>query len=77
MRKERLQMYKSYHKKIVASTLLASVVFLGTACNASNGTKDTAESKSNAPAVTTMPMSTEGFTKREIDAVGPLTSTVI
>lgn len=65
-------MYKSYHKKIVASTLLASVVFLGTACNASNGTKDTAESKSNAPAVTTMPMSTEGFTKREIDAVGPL-----
>ena len=35
-------MYKSYHKKIVASTLLASVVFLGTACNASNGTKDTA-----------------------------------
>ena len=72
MRKERLQMYKSYHKKIVASTLLASVVFLGTACNASNGTKDTAESKSNAPAVTTMPMSTEGFTKREIDAVGPL-----
>jgi cytochrome c len=65
-------MYKSYHKKIVASTLLASVVFLGTACNASNGTKDTAGAKSNAPAVTTMPMSTEGFTKREIDAVGPL-----
>ena len=69
-------MYKSYHKKIVAGTLLASVVFLGTACNASNGTKDTAETKSAAPAaasaVVTMPMSTEGFTKREIDAVGPL-----
>ena len=65
-------MYKSYHKKIVASTLLASVVFLGTACNASNGTKDTAEAKSATPAVVTMPMSTEGFTKREIDAVGPL-----
>lgn len=62
-------MYKSYHKKIVASTLLASVVFLGTACNASNGTKDTAEAKSTT---VTLPMSTEGFTKREIDAVGPL-----
>jgi len=29
-------MYKSYHKKVVAITLFASVVFLGTACNASN-----------------------------------------
>ncbi len=73
MRKERLQMYKSYHKKIVAGTLLASVVFLGTACNASNGTKDTAEAKSTATAATALPMNTEGFTKREIDAVGPLT----
>ena len=65
-------MYKSYHKKIVAGTLLASVVFLGTACNASNGTKDTAEAKSTATAAA-LPMNTEGFTKREIDAVGPLT----
>jgi len=66
-------MYKSYHKKIVASTLLASVVFLGTACNASNGTKDTAEAKSTTTAApAAMPMNTEGFTKREIDAVGPL-----
>ncbi len=65
-------MYKSYHKKIVASTLLASVVFLGTACNASNGTKDTAEAKSTSTAAA-LPMNTEGFTKREIDAVGPLT----
>jgi len=73
-------MYKSYRKKIVASTLLASVVFLGTACNASNGTKDTAEAKpaaetkSAAPVNTTM--NTEGFTKREIDAVGPANALV-
>lgn len=73
-------MYKSYHKKIVASTLLASVVFLGTACNASNGTKNTAEAKpatetkSAAPVNTTM--NTEGFTKREIDAVGPANALV-
>ena len=67
-------MYKSYHKKIVASTLLASVVFLGTACNASNGTKDTTEAKKpEAATATALPMNTEGFTKREIDAVGPLT----
>ncbi|MEA2047649.1 MAG: c-type cytochrome [Campylobacterota bacterium] len=64
-------MYKSYHKKIVASTLLASVVFLGTACNASNGTKDTATAEEKTAAA--LPMNTEGFTKREIDAVGPLT----
>jgi cytochrome c len=81
MQKERLQMYRSYHKKIVASTLLASVVFLGTACNASNGTKDTAEAKpatetkSAAPAANTT-MNTEGFTKREIDAVGPANALV-
>jgi cytochrome c len=74
-------MYRSYHKKIVASTLLASVVFLGTACNASNGTKDTAEAKpatetkSAAPAANTT-MNTEGFTKREIDAVGPANALV-
>ncbi|GIT99375.1 c-type cytochrome [Sulfurovum sp. TSL1] len=73
-------MYKSYHKKIVASTLLASVVFLGTACNASNGTKDTAEAKSAtetksaAPVTTTM--NTEGFDKRVIDAVGPANALV-
>ena len=67
-------MYKSYHKKIVASTLLASVVFLGTACNASNGTKSTTETKSTATASTTM--NTEGFTKREIDAVGPANALV-
>ena len=67
-------MYKSYHKKIVASTLLASVVFLGTACNASNDTKSTTETKSVAKASTTM--NTEGFTKREIDAVGPANALV-
>ncbi|WP_373034257.1 c-type cytochrome, partial [Sulfurovum sp.] len=70
------QMYKSYHKKIVASTLLASVVFLGTACNASNGTKETAEAKTTTAAAVSLPMNTEGFTKREIDAVGPLTPTL-
>jgi len=29
-------MFKSYHKKIITSTIVASVVLLGTACNASN-----------------------------------------
>lgn len=74
-------MYKSYHKKIVASTLLASVVFLGTACNASNDEKkSTTETKSTAQAqsavATNTPMNTEGFTKREIDAVGPANALV-
>jgi len=71
-------MYKSYHKKIVASTLLASVVFLGTACNASNGTKDTAEAKPAAETksaaqvdTTDTTWNTQGFDKRVIDAVGP------
>jgi cytochrome c5 len=73
MQKEKLQMYKSYHKKIVVSTLFASVVFLGTACNASNDEKSTVEA-SNAVAST--PMNTEGFTKREIDAVGPANALV-
>ena len=61
-------MYKSYHKKIVATTLLASVVFLGTACNASNDTK-TAEKA-------TAKMDTTGFTDREINAVGPANALV-
>ncbi len=75
MQKERLQMYKSYHKKIVVSTLFASVVFLGTACNASNDEKKGAtETKSSA--VVNTPMNTEGFTKREIDAVGPANALV-
>lgn len=68
-------MYKSYHKKIVVSTLLASVVFLGTACNASNEKENTAETKS-APVAASTPMNTEGFTKREIDAVGPANALV-
>ncbi|HEY9189395.1 MAG TPA: c-type cytochrome [Sulfurovum sp.] len=71
-------MYKSYHKKIVASTLLASVVFLGTACNASNEKESTTETKTAAaaPAASTTTMNTEGFTKREIDAVGPANALV-
>ena len=64
-------MYKSYHKKIVATTLLASVVFLGTACNASNDTKT--ESKTVAKATK---MDTTGFTDREINAVGPANALV-
>jgi len=67
-------MYKSYHKKIVVSTLFASAVFLGTACNASNDTKNTAETKSAAKANTEM--NTEGFSKRVIDAVGPANAMV-
>jgi cytochrome c len=62
-------MYKSYHKKIVASTLLASVVFLGTACNASNDTKTEAKTVSAK-------MDTTGFSKRVIDAVGPANAVV-
>ena len=69
-------MYKSYHKKIVASTLLASVVFLGTACNASNEKKSTTEAASPAPAASTTTMNTEGFSKRVTDAVGPANALV-
>jgi hypothetical protein len=67
-------MYKSYHKKIVVSTLFASAVFLATACNASNDTKNTAETKSAANVNTEM--NTEGFSKRVIDAVGPANALV-
>lgn len=63
-------MYKSYHKKIVASTLLASVVFLGTACNASNDTKAAENVVTKTAAAVATPMNTEGFTEREINAVG-------
>ncbi|HFD14225.1 MAG TPA: c-type cytochrome [Epsilonproteobacteria bacterium] len=66
-------MYKSYHKKLVASTLLASVVFLGTACNASNDTKKVAKSETKAVAAK---MDTTGFDKRVIDAVGPANALV-
>lgn len=71
-------MYKSYHKKIVATTLLASVVFLGTACNASNDTKTVAkaddaksaaktESKSEKPSVINgVPVVWPGMTREEI-----------
>jgi cytochrome c len=75
MQKEKLQMYKSYHKKIVASTLLASVVFLATACNASNDTKTTEKSETQT-ATAVAKMDTTGFTKREIDAVGPANALV-
>ncbi len=67
-------MYKSYHKKIVVSTLLASVVFLGTACNASNDTKAT--KKAETKTAVSSKMDTTGFTKREIDAVGPANALV-
>lgn len=69
-------MYKSYHKKIVASALLASVVFLGTACNASNDTKTTEKPVEATEAATASKMDTTGFTKREIDAVGPANALV-
>jgi len=74
MQKERLPMYKSYRKKIAVSTLFASVVLLGTACNASNDNKSTAETKSTVKINTEM--NTTGFTKREIDAVGPANALV-
>ena len=61
-------MYKSYHKKIVATTLFASLVFLGTACNASNDTKKAAPVSAK--------MDTTGFTDREINAVGPANALV-
>jgi len=68
-------MYKSYHKKIVVSTLFASVLFLGTACNASNEAKSTADTKNNTVKANTE-MNTEGFSKRVIDAVGPANASV-
>ena len=61
-------MYKSYHKKIVATTLFASLVFLGTACNASNDTKKATPASAK--------MDTTGFTDREINAVGPANALV-
>jgi cytochrome c len=63
-------MYKSYHKKIVATTLLASVVFLGTACNASNDTKTVAktEAKEKKPSVINgVPVVWPGMTREEIE----------
>jgi len=73
-------MYKSYHKKIVASVLFASAVFLATACNESNEAKGTADTKSTAVTQSTVKanteMNTEGFSKREIDAVGPANALV-
>ncbi|MEY3001859.1 MAG: hypothetical protein RLZZ428_234 [Pseudomonadota bacterium] len=68
-------MYKSYHKKIVASTLLASVVFLGTACNASNESKGATSATSGA-AVPASTLDKTGFTDREINAVAPAVAAV-
>lgn len=69
-------MYKSYHKKIVATTLFASVVFLGTACNASsqNNKETKAETKKDRPMVIDgMPVVYPGMTMDEIKAaVGPV-----
>ena len=68
-------MYKSYHKKIVATTLFASVVFLGTACNASNDTAKNvkAEAKTEKPSeINGVPVVWPGETIEEIKAaVGP------
>jgi len=59
-------MYKSYHKKIISTAVLASAVLFGTACNASNEeSKTAAKPAAEAPAA-----ATTGFTKRELDAVG-------
>jgi cytochrome c len=74
-------MYKSYHRKIVAGTLLASAVFFITACNASNDeVKNSAEPKETTEAKSTasksVEMNTQGFSKREIDAVGPANALV-
>jgi len=45
-------MFKSYHKKIISSTIVASVVLLSTTCNASSDSSKKAEaSKSVGPAV--------------------------
>jgi len=49
-------MFKSYHKKIISSAVVASVVLLGTACNASNesekATAKTAPTKTEVKATT-------------------------
>jgi len=56
-------MFKSYHKKIVSTTLIASAVLLGTACNASNDSKSektVVATPVAVPAVTAVPtVSTE------------------
>ena len=68
-------MYKSYHKKVVTTTLLASALFLGTGCNADNEKKEAVKATPKAE-VASAKMDTTGFTKREIDAVGPANALV-
>ena len=69
-------MYKSYHKKIVTATLLTSVLFLGTACNADNEKKAATATPAVKAEVANAKLDTTGFTKREIDAVGPANALV-
>jgi len=57
-------MFKSYHKKIISSAIVASVVLLGTACNASSESDKTVEKEAPAKTETkvTAAKSTEAAT---------------
>ena len=62
-------MFKSYHKKIITSTIVASVVLLGTACNASNENDKKVEApkaESKAVAKTATASSSAGTAKAAV-----------
>jgi len=59
-------MFKSYHKKIISSTIVASVVLLGTACNASSEN----DKKVEAPKAATKSVETKKATTSN-PSVGP------
>jgi len=64
-------MFKSYHKKIITSTIVASVVLLSTACNASNES----DKKVEAPKATTKSVETKKATTSN-PSVGPAVALV-
>jgi len=55
-------MFRSYHKKIITSTIVASVVLLGTACNASSEN----DKKVEAPKAATEKSQTSNVAKAEV-----------
>ena len=72
-------MFKSYHKKIISSTIVASIVLLGTACNAS----DKSEKKEVATNVETKSVETKKVESKKVEtkatsnaSVGPAVADV-
>jgi len=65
-------MFKSYHKKIISSTIVASIVLLGTACNAS----DKSEKKEEATKVETKKVETKVAKATSNSSVGPAVADV-